>query len=54
MFNSYPANRNVFACGHFVSHKVLKNYANFGMQVGEIVFAEIDSIEQDAPLPVGS
>jgi hypothetical protein len=44
-FNS--ANCDVFARRHFVAHEVLKDDSDLRMQIGQIVFAEVDAIEQN-------
>ena len=35
---------------HFVAHEILKDYADFAMQVLDAVLAQVDAIEQNAPL----
>ncbi len=48
--NLDAAHGDVFARGHLVAHEVLEDDADLGVQIGKIVFAQIDAIEQDLPL----
>ncbi len=41
------AHCDVFARGHFVAHEVLKDDADLGVQIGQVVFAQVDAIEQN-------
>ena len=45
--NFDAAHGDVFARRHFVAHEVLKDDADLGVQVGQVVLAQIDAIEQD-------
>ena len=38
---------NVFLGGHLEAHEILKDDANLTMQVGQLVLAEIDAVEED-------
>src|SRR5579863_5260137 len=50
MFQFNSANRDIFPSGHLVTHEVLKDDADLRMQAGQIVVAEVDSVQQDLPL----
>ena len=40
------AHSNVLACRHFVSHEILKNNADLPVEIVEVVFSKVDSIQQ--------
>src|SRR5580692_35742 len=42
--------RDVFTSCHLISHEILKNNAKLTMQIFEIVFSQVDAIEQNLPL----
>jgi hypothetical protein len=41
-----PANPDILGHGHLVMHEILKNDADLLPQVFQVVFSEINSIEQ--------
>ena len=47
MFDFDAAYLDIFASGHFIAHEVLKDDADFSMQVVQVVFAQVDTIEQN-------
>ena len=44
------ADADIFRCGHLVAHEILEDDADFLPQVVEVVFAQIDAVEQDLAL----
>ena len=49
LISSTAAHGNIFPRRHFIAHEILKDYANFAMQIFQIVLAKVDSIQQDLP-----
>src|SRR5689334_19032479 len=43
----YATDGDVFARGHLIAHEVLKYDADFAIEIVQVVFAKVDSIEQD-------
>src|SRR5580658_3954155 len=41
---------NVFPRRHFITHEILEDHADFAIEIFQVIFAEIDSVEQDLPL----
>ena len=39
---------DVLASGHLVAHEVLKDDADFRVQIGQVVFAEVNAIKKNA------
>ncbi len=44
------ADRYIFPCTHLVPHEVLKNDGDFAVEIVEVVFAKIDTVEQNLAL----
>ena len=40
---------DVFARRHLVAHEVLEDDANLAIQVVQVIFAQVDSVEQNLP-----
>ena len=45
-----PANGDVFASRHLVAHEVLKDDSDFSVKIGQVVFAQVDAIQQNLRL----
>src|SRR5207302_8343190 len=43
------SHRNVFASGHLVPHELLEDHTYFSIQVFQVVFAQVNSVEQNLP-----
>src|ERR1700733_5649500 len=48
VFQLDAAYRDIFAGGHFIAHEVLKYHPDLRVQIGQIVFTQVNAIEQDA------
>jgi hypothetical protein len=44
------AHFDIFTGRHFVAHEILKNDADLSVKVGNVVFAQIDSVQQNLSL----